>query len=220
MTHLEDGTIQRHLDGELTAEEGWQVEAHLAECAACRARFEALGALVESVASLEAAVQPPMDLWPGIAAAIQLQGGRGPVLPAKHVRGRWRQLGLSFVAAAAVLLLGIALGRALPRPGSTTLADSTVPPDISVEFAAYDQEYDQAISDLLVVLTSMRDQLRPETVAAIEENLRIIDEAIEESRAALSADPANENLHRHLSTNLRTKLTVLRMVTGSVAGQT
>jgi len=61
--------------GALGAREREAVEAHLAACTACRRELERLGqvmALVERYAALE----PPADLWRGVATAIE--GGRAP----------------------------------------------------------------------------------------------------------------------------------------------
>ncbi|MBI3081343.1 MAG: zf-HC2 domain-containing protein, partial [Gemmatimonadetes bacterium] len=43
MTHLDEGQLHAYLDGEGTERDGWgrsEIETHLAECSACRARLE------------------------------------------------------------------------------------------------------------------------------------------------------------------------------------
>ena len=58
----------------------------------------------------------------------------------------------------------------------------------------------------------VKGQLPPETVQMIETNLRIVDQAIQESRAALAVDPRNGDLVEALSSRYRTKLEVLQEV--------
>jgi hypothetical protein len=52
----------------------------------------------------------------------------------------------------------------------------------------------------------------------IERNLRAIDQAIRESRAALDADPANTYLNSHLADARRRKLELLRRAAGLSSG--
>jgi hypothetical protein len=72
------------------------------------------------------------------------------------------------------------------------------------------ETYQSAIDELTGVLTAKRDELDPETVRVLEENLRVIDRAIAESRAALEADPASKHLSRMLNDAYNAKLGVLR----------
>ena len=62
-----------------------------------------------------------------------------------------------------------------------------------------------------------RRELDPATVRTIEQNLRIIDQATEQARRALAADPANPYLNSHLAAQLRLKADVLRQATALVA---
>jgi hypothetical protein len=119
------------------------------------------------------------------------------------------------------LLVGVGLGR-LQQPGASSAIVAEGPSAAApvAMLAAYDAvAYEQAVGELQLILEAMRDQLQPGTVAVLEANLEIIDQAITDSRAALAADPANDHLHRHLAANLQTKLQLLRMVTTSVTAQ-
>ena len=58
-----------------------------------------------------------------------------------------------------------------------------------------------------------RDALSPETLRLIEENLRLIDVALEQSRAALSADPGNSTARALAVAVLEKKLDLLRSAT-------
>jgi len=58
MSHVDDGTLHAYLDGELTPVERARLEAHVAECAACRTRLEEERALIERASSLLGLAQP------------------------------------------------------------------------------------------------------------------------------------------------------------------
>ena len=73
-----------------------------------------------------------------------------------------------------------------------------------------DAQYDAAVVDLERVLQEQRQHLNPRTVLVLERNLRIIDEALREARAALEYDPANPLLNAHLADARRRKLDLLR----------
>ncbi|HEX6746828.1 MAG TPA: zf-HC2 domain-containing protein [Longimicrobium sp.] len=80
-------------------------------------------------------------------------------------------------------------------------------------FAAFrpaEQDYQRAIDDLVRVLETKRGQLAPETVRTLETNLRIIDAAIAESRAALEKDPNSRELTQMLSATYDAKVQMLR----------
>jgi putative zinc finger protein len=59
MSHVDDGTMHAYLDGESTAVEREHLEAHLAGCAACRARLEEERVLIEHAGRLLGLVAPP-----------------------------------------------------------------------------------------------------------------------------------------------------------------
>ncbi|MFI5239674.1 MAG: hypothetical protein ACHQQP_07670, partial [Gemmatimonadales bacterium] len=66
------------------------------------------------------------------------------------------------------------------------------------------------IASLKLALDSRRSHLNPATVAVIEQNLGVIDEAIRQSRAALARDPNSRLLNNQLDRTLATKTGLLR----------
>ncbi|HEY7058332.1 MAG TPA: hypothetical protein VH458_17495, partial [Vicinamibacterales bacterium] len=60
-------------------------------------------------------------------------------------------------------------------------------------------------------------QLDPETVRILEANLQAIDQAIDQSRRALEADPANIYLYNHLAEARQRKLALLRRASALVS---
>jgi hypothetical protein len=76
-----------------------------------------------------------------------------------------------------------------------------------------DAQYDAAVADLEKALKAGRGRLDASTVEVVEHNLQIIDQAINQAREALSADPANSYLSSHLVEARRRKLDLLRRAT-------
>ena len=72
--------------------------------------------------------------------------------------------------------------------------------------------YDHEISLLDSLVHTRRESLDPKTVAIIEKNLKIIDKAITESRAALAKDPKSPLLSNQLDNVLGSKVELLRTV--------
>lgn len=70
--------------------------------------------------------------------------------------------------------------------------------------------YDTEITSLHAALESRRSQLNPATVAIIEQNLGVIDEAIRQSEAALARDPNSRLLNEQLDRTLAKKTGLLR----------
>src|SRR5438876_681295 len=59
ISHVDDGQLHAHLDGELPQAEAWRLEAHLGECPACRGRLEEQRALIARAGELLALAAPP-----------------------------------------------------------------------------------------------------------------------------------------------------------------
>ena len=76
-----------------------------------------------------------------------------------------------------------------------------------------DPQYDAAVADLEKALKDGRGRLDASTIAIVEHNLQIIDQAIAQAREALAGDPANSYLSGHLVEARRRKLDLLRRAT-------
>lgn len=68
------------------------------------------------------------------------------------------------------------------------------------------------ITQLQNVLVQRRTQLEPETVKIVEDNLKLIDTAVQRARSALLKDPASGFLTRQLDNALQKKVELLRTV--------
>jgi anti-sigma factor RsiW len=73
-------------------------------------------------------------------------------------------------------------------------------------------DYDRAIATLRTAVGERRADLDSGTVAVLERNLRIIDEAIRQSREALASDPGSPLAGRALTKALDRKVELLRTV--------
>jgi anti-sigma factor RsiW len=217
--------------GDLPPREERDVRRHLMQCEGCRAEEQALRALLDEAAALPDEIVPERDLWKDIAPRLQSRASlveeSADSIPEVRVIGPRpaRPLPWWMAAAAAVALVVITSFATLQLSGRgetepTTIASQQArqpqgavrggTPTALAAFRPAEQEYEKAISDLETVLQTQRGRLAPATAATLEANLRIIDQAITESRAALAADPNSAELTHMLSDAYDTKLDVLR----------
>jgi anti-sigma factor RsiW len=212
--------LSEYLDGELGDAEREALERHLAGCAECAATLDDLRAVV--VRATDHA--PAGDLWPGVAARIAPAPAR-PVPVDLAERRRWRDRRISFslpqLAAAGVALVLATGGVArLIRGGDTAPTASRPAAGVVVAAAAFSGSgTDSAVAQLERALDAGRGRLDTATVRVIEQNLKIIDQAIVQARRALSADPANIYLNTHLAQTMRRKVDLLRQATALVGAR-
>jgi hypothetical protein len=217
--------------GDLPPREERDVRRHLMQCEGCRAEEQALRALLDEAAALPDEVVPERDLWTGIAPRLQSRASlvEEPAESLTEVRvigpRPARPLPWWMLAAASIALVVVTSfatlrfsGRGETEPTTIASQQAQQPvgavrggtPTALAAFRPAEKEYEKAISELEVVLRTQRGRMAPQTAATIEANLRIIDQAIAESRAALAADPNSAELTHMLSDAYDTKLDVLR----------
>jgi putative zinc finger protein len=226
--------LSEYLDGELSRGEHAALETHLANCPACAATLEELRQVAERAKALTPR-PPAIDLWDGIAdriAATATPASRVAAFPRREPRRI--SFTLPQLAAAAVLLAVLSGGLAwrmrpvnvpvtapptavqdsarAPEPARTDTDNSPAIEPVSLG----DDQYFAAVADLERALKNGRGRLDPTTVAVVEQNLKVIDQAIDQARKALEADPANSYLSTHLVETRRRKLDLLRRATSLV----
>jgi hypothetical protein len=101
----------------------------------------------------------------------------------------------------------------IPDAGQTgVFATRRAQGGIDPRLVAMERDYQAAANALLGALQARKAGLAPDTLASVERNLAVIDEALAEVRRALEKDPENPELNRMLVATHRKKVDVLRRV--------
>ena len=210
--HPDETRLNDYIDNVLDANAADTVRAHIAECDTCAREIEQLIALKADLHALPLDIQPDRDLRGDIWSRIEA--------PAKHTRTLWS---MRYPLAAAAILL-IAISSVVTR----ALVTGTRAPEVAVgedyrnntRLIARDadklkREYTDEVQELEMILRKSRGALAPETVRIMEENLAIIDRAINEAQSALASDPNSEMLVDLLRSAYERKLELLRQAAKS-----
>jgi hypothetical protein len=223
--------LSEYLDGTLEAADVRSLELHLDECEACSVTLRELRIVVDRAHTVEDS-PPERDLWSGIAAQLVAPADREPVVPVLRIAGaptgaaalrapRRFSFTMPELAAAAVLLISLStsavwwLGQrtAGPEPMMGAIAHTSGGEGGNgqlVAIAPPENRFDADIAELERTLDDAREVLDPATVEVIERSLDVIDQAIDDARTALAADPGNPHLTRQLDNTMRRKLEILR----------
>jgi len=221
--------LSEYLDGEFATADREALEAHLAGCAECSALLEELRAVAVRARSLDD--RPPThDLWAGIAGRIgasaspAVQSIQSAPSRRRTLLSRRITLGVPQLAAAAVALVvvsGAVVGGFLGSRGTGGAAQGLATPSGAapgvVAVANVSDlggaRYDSAVVQLEGALAANQGNLDSATVRIIKQNLAIIDQAIDQARRALAADPGSVYLSNHLAGTLKRKVELLRRAT-------
>lgn len=204
-------------------------------------------ALRAELQALPLEAEPSRDLWPGIQGRLRPRGasdeshpqgggGGSGAISLQERRGRRpARLSLSWgQAAAAGLVLMLASGSLvwvglrgggggeIPAVASGAGPEGSGGEVADARFVAAEEafgEYDLAVSDLRRIVSEASDELEPETVQILEENLATVEAALAEAREALLADPSGEMMSRLLSGTMRRRLGVLRQAVAMAVAQ-
>ena len=219
--------LSEYLSDELPDREKLAVEAHLAVCDECTDALRDLARVVGEAGEL-GVIEPPRDLWPGISEAIAsgraaeiadepqviaFPGARARMAAALPQRIELSRTGL--IAASIVLVaLSVSATWWAARAPSTPVVPGAADSGVSFVTAAGDAGAPTAMAGELAiledVLASARTALDPNTVRVLERNLDVIEQAIADSREALTQDPGNAFLVQHLERMYRRKLVYLQ----------
>jgi len=232
--------LAAYIEGDLTPDEQARAEQHLSECETCAEALVELRAIAGEAAQLPL-LSPSRDLWAGIEARISTpitHLGSAPTTVRRAPQRQWQYA----IAAAALIAVGAGATYLLAvRPGATTAPIATVarntpprgpdslgtptrvspvaPGAATVSTVSSRKKemsatrvYDHEIMLLDSLVRTRRESLDPKTVQIIELNLKIINKAIAESRAALAKDPKSPLLTNQLDNVLGSKVELLRTV--------
>lgn len=210
------------LDDTLSVADAAGVRRHLDGCAACRNELTAIDAVRQSAASLPRSIEPERDLWPGIADRLAADGvvrtSFGGATPGHATIGR-KAATLRWVAAAAAVIVAVMAAYQLGRSQRTgvvadELAVASTPAVVAASASPdVELELQEVRDDLRARLEARRDVLDPTTLRVIDDNLDLIDGAIERISAALDSDPGNARLTRQLVFAYRQQIDLLRRST-------
>ena len=194
-THLTEERLNDWVDGLLDEADARAAEAHVAACGTCAADADRLRRLLDMAAHLPASIDPPEGTWEGIAArTFDLGRTRRAVLYDLRMP----------LAAAAMVLVALGAGatalvlRAAPAAPAPMVAEAPPPeaatPSATATLVSAEDTYEREFDRLMTEFRAQRAQLDTATVRVVEENIAIIDEALDRARAALAAEPANRDL--------------------------
>jgi hypothetical protein len=221
--------IQELADGTIGPVRKAELQTHLDQCDDCRALAADMRKIRDAAATLDRPV-PSDRVWRGIAAQLQKEGRVTAAAP------RRRHTALLALAAALVLAVGGALYVLMPLRGtnpapvaengnaagtSTETAAATDPArgnaggtdavqSIADDLKIAEQHYQSAITKLEQVTKANDGTIDPQTAAVIQNNLKVINNAIADSREALKSDPQNRVAQDSLFDALRQKVTLLQ----------
>lgn len=233
MRHPTDDELSDLHDGLLTPAERAGLEAHLVECTVCEDRSAALGELLDQLHGVPRAIAPPEEVWTSVRSRIQelpvaaatpdvvpLDARRpaAPVADESIVGHRGRVMPRWLLAAAAMLLVVVsaALAMRLIRRPSASPADlvaTSIASEASLaRFAELEAAYLRAAADLVDALERERRSIPPDVAERARQSLLVIDEAVQETRAALANDPDNTALAELTLAAHRRKLEFLQRV--------
>jgi hypothetical protein len=199
--------LDDYVDGGLPEGQFQEIELHLEGCAACRAEEGLLRSLLSQAAALPREMTPPHDLWGGIADRM-----------AQKPKGNWSLKGFflsPLVLAAASVLIAVVATRYTP-PGMKPAAPQGHVQEVATtdpSLVQAEQQYRRAAGALKATLDAKRTTLSPETQKAVDNDLKVIDDALQSLRVALQKDPGNTELAQLLIATHRRKLDVLQKVT-------
>lgn len=197
------------LDDLLSADSRAELDRHLRECAGCRETLADLRTLRVRTSELPHSLEPERDLWPAIRGSLARgRGGIAGVLtqfwtrtdsPGGSPVPRSGRILATAAAALALLVAGIVAIRRAPA----TSGGPTAPPPDAALLRHIESEYLGPTAQLRAALDRQRGAAPPGSLEVLEDNLRIVDEAIRQVRSAADRDPDRTvdeqlfaNLHR------------------------
>ena len=201
-----------------------RVDAHLADCEACREHLADLRAIRSLAATLEP-IEPPARVWHDVRRRVAAEGraaraaagwwsrwsfgGAGPIRAA-GLWPRWSVGGTALAAAAGVVLAIVLAGGPDPmRSPASETSGGTVRPAPIGGLGPFEPAYVSAIRDL-EQLAGARAPVLPAVQAVLAGNLAVVERAIAESRSAVESAPGSAVARDRLRAGLARKLALLR----------
>ncbi|MCA1584885.1 MAG: zf-HC2 domain-containing protein [Acidobacteria bacterium] len=201
------------LEGALDPPRHRAIERHLEGCSVCRAVVSDLTSIQAAAFTLDR-LEPSAHVWTTLQARIAQEGS----VPASVLPWRGRVAWRPWLAAAAALLVATAVGVwSLVQPPSVDVAGGgeTIPAgelvaSVESELQAAEAHYEKAIQGLEQIARSDNEALDPGVATVLQKSLLVIDQAIDESRAAVRSQPSSANAQDSLFDAMRNKVALLQ----------
>lgn len=220
------------IDGDIDPAQREALEAHLATCDVCRPLMTDLQQIRQLAGTLERHA-PPRDAWTRLSAQLAQEpafqkaastasASKSSAPTAARFGARVPHWTWSALAAAACLVIIVGGGLYMLRTFTstspakqTTAADSNAESrrlveSVESELQQAADHYDKAIQSLEQVANASDSPLDTATMATVKANLDVIDRAIDESRAALKAQPESQVAQQSLFEAFRRKVSLLQ----------
>lgn len=185
--------LNDYVDEQLSESKHAETELHLRGCSECAEIVHALQAHQRAATEFSGALQPGRDLWPDIRQRIAPEEVR---FDSGRRRVRFPIFRVAVLAAAlAVVVAGLALWNPpssvvpIDTRAAQMLPDEPGEPEMSVE-----TELVTARDSLLFAFNAQEDTMLPTVAETVHNNLRIIDQTLDDIGAALQQFPNNSSL--------------------------
>jgi anti-sigma factor RsiW len=201
------------VDGTLDGRPRHDLESHLSSCASCARLVEELLVVRRSARALPV-LAPPDSAWPRLESALAAERRAAR-------RQRFSRYLLPLAAAAVLIMAAVAavIWRQAPAatPAQTAVSagvdrratSAELLGSVEAEFALAEQHLEAAVAGL-EVLARDRQALDPQVAADLQKSMLVIDQAIGESRVALTAQPLSTQAQDSLFEAFRSKITLLQ----------
>jgi phage tail sheath gpL-like len=189
------------------------IEARIeAPVVALPTRSAGTAAAAQEVMSAEAAATPAVI---GTAAAAPRATTPVPPRPLFAAVAAWRRYAIAAsllvaVTAGVTYVLTARTSGAVAGRDTVATAPAAGAGVLAVSRSSATETFDREIASLRRVVDDRRNELDPVTLGIVEKNLKVIDHAIAESKAALANDPSNAFLSDRLTYAYDAKLQLLR----------
>ncbi|CDM66562.1 anti-sigma factor family protein [Pyrinomonas methylaliphatogenes] len=214
------------IDGALSAEEEARVEAHLAVCALCAQVREELSNIVLAARDCHAyplATPNERLIWQRIRSSLLDEGSRAAATQSsaraswwtRLLDKRWEfslpQLGAAIAAVVVAVSLITALSlNALQRSTAPSGAAAKVAAERTLPIDDYLRQQQVAIEYWQQRVNERRVRWNPKMREAFDRNMRVIDQAVQDSLRELERNPHDEVSEEMLNAALREKMELLK----------
>lgn len=185
------------------------LEEHLADCAECRREAAEISALTRAAAELPRQIAPQRDLWPGISTRLDTNTTEKP----EFRTWRFPRLTQPLAMAASLLVIVVGTLSLLNLPGGGYAGLESVSGERTIGLvttSAMEKQYLGAAQELLYAMAEVRPVLPETTLAVLDRNLELVDQAITASRTAVQEYPADVELQSMLADAWKQKISLLQ----------